>query len=263
MERTELGKIFAHRLTMAEAIDAIIALAKEKHGGTVLTPNVDHVCLAETDPRLEEAYAQTALSLVDGKPLVWLSQMMGAPFPEKVSGSDLAVPLAERAAVEGLSLFLLGAKEGVGARAAEVLQEKAPGLKIAGVLSPPLGFEKDVGKNADVIRQVHEAAPDLVYVCLGAPKQELWMAAHRDVLAPSVLLGLGGTLDFLAGDVKRAPAWMSDNGLEWLYRLAQEPTRLAGRYLVRDRAFAWIAARSILAARRGRAASADATPRLR
>jgi N-acetylglucosaminyldiphosphoundecaprenol N-acetyl-beta-D-mannosaminyltransferase len=258
LERTPFGKIFAHRVTMAEAIDRIVQLCRGKTGGTVLTPNVDHVCLAETDVRLADAYAHTALSLVDGKPLVWLSRMMNAPLPEKVSGSDLAVPLAQRAAQEGLSVFLLGAKEGVGLRAADVLREQAPGLNIAGVLSPPLGFDKDVGQNADVIRTLHEANPDLVFVCFGAPKQELWMAQHADVLAPAVLLGLGGTLDFLAGDVRRAPAWMSDAGLEWLYRLAQEPTRLAGRYLVRDRAFAGIAIRAILDARR-----ADATARLR
>jgi N-acetylglucosaminyldiphosphoundecaprenol N-acetyl-beta-D-mannosaminyltransferase len=100
-----------------------------------------------------------------------------------------------------------------------------------------------------VIRAVRDASPSIVLAALGAPKQELWMHREHDVLAPAVLIGVGGTLDFLAGAVRRAPRWMSDNGLEWLYRLAQEPARMAGRYLVRDRAFAWIALRSLWAAR--------------
>ena len=250
--RTELGKLYAHQLTREEALDRIVTLCREKNGGTVLTPNVDHVCLAEENPRLVAAYTDASLSLVDGKPLVWLSQLVGEPLPEKISGSDLAVPLAARAAAEGLSVFLLGAAEGVGTRASEVLLESHPTLKIAGVLSPPFGFEKDEGENARVVNAIQEAAPDIVFVCLGAPKQELWMAMHKDVLAPAVLLGLGGTLDFIAGTVRRAPAWMADAGLEWLFRLIQEPRRLAGRYLVRDRAFLGIAVRALFAARRTR-----------
>lgn len=250
LARTELGKLFAHRLTSEQALDRIVALCRAREGGTVLTPNVDHVCLAEENQALVEAYESAALSLVDGKPLVWLSQLAGAPLPEKISGSDLAFPLAARLADEGLSLFLLGAEEGVGAAAAAALTERHPGLKIAGVLSPPFGFERDVAENALVVRAVQEAAPDLVFVCLGAPKQELWMAAHKDALAPAVMVGLGATLDFIAGRVRRAPAWMSDAGLEWLYRLAKEPRRLAGRYLVRDRAFAGIALRTLRATRR-------------
>jgi N-acetylglucosaminyldiphosphoundecaprenol N-acetyl-beta-D-mannosaminyltransferase len=250
LSRTQLGKLFAHRLTGAEAIDHIVSLCRARHGGTVLTPNVDHVCLAEQSEALVEAYASASLSLVDGKPLVWLSRLAGAPLPEKISGSDLAEPLVARLASEGLSLFLLGAEEGVGALAADALTERHPGLKIAGVMSPPFGFERDVAQNASVVRAVQEAAPDVVFVCLGAPKQELWMAAHKDALAPAVMIGLGATLDFIAGRVRRAPAWVSDAGLEWLYRLAQEPRRLAGRYLVRDRAFAGIALRTLRAARR-------------
>jgi N-acetylglucosaminyldiphosphoundecaprenol N-acetyl-beta-D-mannosaminyltransferase len=240
------GRIHAHSLTFAEALDRVVALCRAGDGGYVVTPNVDHVCMAEQDAALVDAYARSSLSLVDGKPLVWLARAVGTPVPEKISGSDLARPLMARAAAEGLSVFLLGAKEGVGARAAEILVAEHPGLKVAGVLSPPMGFEKDEGQNADVVRAVRESGAGLVIVALGAPKQELWMARHADVLAPAVLLGLGGTLDFIAGNVKRAPAWMSDAGLEWLYRLAQEPRRMASRYLVRDRAFAGIALRAVL-----------------
>jgi N-acetylglucosaminyldiphosphoundecaprenol N-acetyl-beta-D-mannosaminyltransferase len=174
---------------------------------------------------------------------------MKTPLPEKISGSDLVKPLMARAAEKGLSVFLLGAKDGVGKRAADVLVDENPGLRIVGVLSPPLGFEKDEGESAAVVHAIRSAGPAIVLVALGAPKQELWMHRHKDVLAPAVLLGVGGTLDFIAGEVKRAPRWMSDAGLEWAYRLAQEPRRMAGRYLVRDRAFAGIALKSLVAAR--------------
>jgi N-acetylglucosaminyldiphosphoundecaprenol N-acetyl-beta-D-mannosaminyltransferase len=246
MRTVAFGRIHAHALTLEEALDRIEELCRRGDGGTVVTPNVDHVVLAEENPALVAAYAGASLSLVDGKPLVWLARAKGQPVPEKISGSDLARPLVRRAAEKGLSIFFLGAREGVGRRAADVLLAENPGLKVAGVLSPPLGFEKDEGENAAVVRAIREAAPDLVFVALGAPKQELWMHRHRDVLAPAVLLGVGGTLDFIAGEVKRAPRWMSDAGLEWVYRLAQEPRRMAARYLVRDRAFVRIALRELL-----------------
>lgn len=240
------GRIHAHSVSFDEALDHIVALCRAGDGGYVVTPNVDHVVIAEDNAELVAAYARSALSLVDGKPLVWLAKGMGTPVPGKISGSDLARPLVARAAAAGLSVFLLGAKEGVGAKAAEILVAEHPSLKIAGVLSPPLGFEKDEGQNAAVVRTVRDSGAALVLVALGAPKQELWMARHKEVLAPAVMLGLGGTLDFIAGTVKRAPAWMSDAGLEWLYRLAQEPRRMASRYLVRDRAFVGIALRALL-----------------
>jgi N-acetylglucosaminyldiphosphoundecaprenol N-acetyl-beta-D-mannosaminyltransferase len=252
MNAIKLGRIHAHDVTFAGAVDEIVGLCARGQGGYVVTPNVDHVVLAEDDDALVAAYRDAALSLVDGKPLVWLSRAMGAPLPEKISGSDLVRPLCARAARDGLSLFLLGAKPGIGQRAADALTAEWPSLHIAGVLSPPLGFERVSAQNADVVRAIREARPSLVLTALGAPKQELWMHANRDVLAPAVLLGVGGTLDFLAGAVKRAPRWMSENGLEWAYRLMQEPTRMAGRYLVRDRAFIRIALRSLYDARRER-----------
>ncbi len=244
-ERVPLGRIYAHRLRFEEALDAIVELAHARRGGTVVTPNVDHVVLAERDDALVAAYQHAALSLVDGKPLQWLGRALGRPFPDKISGSDLVAPLAERAAREGLSLFLLGAQEGVGARAAKALVARSPSLRIAGVLSPPLGFDADPTRNREVIAAVHEAAPSLVLVALGAPRQELWMEAHRQALAPAILLGIGATLDFLAGDKVRAPRMLSELGLEWAFRLAQEPRRLAHRYLVRDRAFFGIALRTL------------------
>lgn len=249
-ERVPLGRIHAHPLRFDDAIDAIVALARAGAGGTVLTPNVDHVVQAEHNDALAAAYAGASLSLVDGKPLLWLGSLLGRPFPDKISGSDLTEPLAARAAREGLPVFLLGAREGVGARAAAMLSQRCPGLRIAGVLAPPLGFDADPALDRQVVDAVRAAAPALVLVALGAPRQELWMHAHRDALAPAVLLGIGATLDFLAGEKKRAPRILSELGLEWAFRLAQEPRRMADRYLVRDRAFFGIALRTIRQHRR-------------
>jgi N-acetylglucosaminyldiphosphoundecaprenol N-acetyl-beta-D-mannosaminyltransferase len=232
--RTALGTIHADRVTFAAALDRIAALVTDGHGGYVLTPNVDHVVLADSDARLRAAYRDASLSLVDGMPLVWLSRALGATLPEKISGSDLVRPLAALAASRGWRLYLLGGMPGIAERAAAILTAEHPGLAIAGTDAPPLGFDTDPAANARVLERVRAARPHLLLVALGCPKQELWMHAARDGYAPAVALGIGASLDFIAGAVRRAPSWMSRAGLEWLYRLAQEPRRMAARYLGRD-----------------------------
>jgi N-acetylglucosaminyldiphosphoundecaprenol N-acetyl-beta-D-mannosaminyltransferase len=244
MKKISFGRIFAHDVTFAEALDEITALAAKGAGGTVLTPNVDHVVIAEHDDALASAYDACSLSLVDGQPLVWLSHALGQPLPEKISGSDLVVPLLARAARERLRVYLLGARAGVGLKAKERLQYDLPTLNIVGVDAPELGFERDPTANEAVLARIREAKPHLLLVALGAPKQELWMQKNRAAFAPAVAIGVGGTLDFIAGEVKRAPRIVSQLGAEWLYRLAQEPRRLAHRYLVRDREIVGIAWRT-------------------
>lgn len=243
--RLRLGQIYADHLHFDESLDEVVAVVNAGEGGFVVTPNVDHVVMAETDERLRAAYDDAALSLVDGMPLLWLSHLLRAPLPEKISGSDLVEPLAQRAARDSLRCFFLGAKEGVAARAAAELTRQNPTLITAGCLSPPLGFEKDADATSAVLAAVTAAKPDLVFVALGCPKQELFMHAHWRALAPAVLLGIGATLDFLAGEVPRAPAILSKVGLEWAYRLAKEPRRMASRYLGRDLAIGPIAIRTL------------------
>lgn len=244
-KRVRLGRIFADALSFDEALERILALAESGEGGYVVTPNVDHVVLADTDPSLVDAYAGASFSLVDGMPLLWLAKAMGHPLPEKISGSDLVEPIVAAAAARGVSVYCLGAREGVGARAAEILQERHKDLVIAGVDAPPLGFERSPETLEPVLDRIRAAKPGLVLLALGCPKQELFMGAHARSCAPSVFLGIGATLDFIAGDVQRAPAWVSDVGAEWLYRLAQEPRRMAQRYLVRDRAIVRICLRML------------------
>jgi N-acetylglucosaminyldiphosphoundecaprenol N-acetyl-beta-D-mannosaminyltransferase len=233
VKRVRLGQIYAHSLTFSEALDAIADLVAAGKGGYVVTPNVDHVVQAEHSDEMRSAYREASLSLVDGQPLIWLSQLMGEPFPEKISGSDLVPRLLRVAAREGWRVFFLGAAEGVGAKAAEILRSEEPSLQIE-VHSPPFGFENDPGECAEVLQRIRDVKPNLVVMALGCPKQELLMCRWKHELAPAVAIGAGATLDFIAGNVSRSPAWMSRAGLEWLYRLAREPRRLAYRYLVRD-----------------------------
>jgi N-acetylglucosaminyldiphosphoundecaprenol N-acetyl-beta-D-mannosaminyltransferase len=228
-------------LSKASAIDAIMGLVREGHGGTVFTPNVDHIVQAEHDLAFREAYGRTALSLVDGTPVLWAARLLGTPLPEKLSGSDMFDPLLERAAAEGLRIVLLGGGPGVAELAAKNLRERLPKLQIVDTLAPRLGLSVTDEERACVERLV-KAKADLVFVCLGAPKQELFSDRNRQALAPAVLVGFGAAVDFAAGTVPRAPAWVSRAGLEWAFRLAREPRRLAARYLLRDPEFLKIVA---------------------
>lgn len=243
-ERVPFGVIHADVVDFDGALDRIVGLCRGGAGGTVLTPNVDHVVMAEENPALKAAYDGAGLSLTDGKPLVWLASAMGRPVPQKISGSDLIRPLIARAAKEGLSCFFFGGVDGIAEKAAGILKAEHPDLIVAGCYSPPFGFEKDPVTDQAAVDVVRAAKPALVFVALGAPKQELWMHKHRADLAPAVSLGIGASLDFIAGAVKRAPSWMSNVGLEWVYRLGQEPKRMYERYLVRDRAIVGIAYRT-------------------
>ncbi|HEY8087531.1 MAG TPA: WecB/TagA/CpsF family glycosyltransferase, partial [Polyangiaceae bacterium] len=219
----------------------------------VFTPNVDHVVLAEEDPRMRRAYARADLSLVDGMPLLWASRLLRAPLPEKISGSDFVMPLLERAASRGWRVHLFGAGPGVAEKAREKLAELLPRLNIVGVDAPRVGTEDSAERIEEILAPIRRVNPQIVLVALGAPKQEIWIDQVRDALTPAVLLGVGASLDFVAGTIPRAPRWMSRTGLEWLYRLTREPGRLWRRYLVRDPRFLLVLAREMTGRRARRA----------
>jgi N-acetylglucosaminyldiphosphoundecaprenol N-acetyl-beta-D-mannosaminyltransferase len=248
IKRVPLGTIYAHSVTSDQALDVVEELVTTEQGGFVVTPNVDHVVQAEHDDALRAAYGAASLSLVDGQPLMWLSKMMGDPLPEKISGSDFVPRVVARAADRRWRLFFLGAAPGVGAKAADVLRNAHPGLHID-VHSPTFGFERDPAESREVLHMVREAQPHVLVLALGCPKQELLMYRWKEELGATVAIGAGATLDFIAGNVSRSPAWMSDVGLEWLYRLAREPRRLGHRYLVRDPEIVRIAWRALRAAK--------------
>ena len=234
MSRMKFMNTEIDNLTMKETIDEIDKLIKEDKNAYVVTPNVDHIVKLETDKELQEVYKDADLILTDGKPLIWISKFYKTPIKEKISGSDLFPLLCEMAAEKGYNMFFLGAGEGVANKAAQNLTNKFPKLNIVGTYSPPFGFEKDKKEIEKIINMVNKANSQILIVGLGCPKQEKFIHKYRKELNVPISLGLGASLDFEAGNIKRAPKWMSDNGLEWLYRLSKEPKRMFKRYIVDD-----------------------------
>lgn len=231
MGRIQLLNTEIDNISMEEALDRIDAMVQDRKPAYVVTPNLDHIVTIERDAYFREAYAHADLILADGKPLLWIAKARKTPIREKISGSDLFPRLAELAANNGYTMFFLGAGEGIAAQAAEKLKKQYPGLRIAGCYAPPIGFEQDRSAVHEIIRRVQTASPDILVVGLGTPKQEKFLYRYYKQMEVPVSLGLGASFDFIAGNRKRAPRWMSEHGLEWLYRTLQEPKRLAGRYI--------------------------------
>lgn len=221
-------------LTTEEVLQRVDELVSENENAYVVTPNVDHIVKLETNKELREAYKHASLILTDGKPLVWISKLYKTPIKEKISGSDLFPQICERAAAKGYKMFFLGAAEGIADRAAKNLTQKYPNLQVVGTYSPPIGFEKDNNLINETIRRVKKTNPQILIIGLGCPKQELFLLHNREKLGVPVSFCMGASLDFEAGVVKRAPKWMSEHGLEWLYRTFQEPKRMLKRYFRED-----------------------------
>ena len=209
-------------ITLPEAVKFALSCMDERQGAIVVTPNTEIVLRAWKDSDLRAALAAAALSLCDGVGVLIASRILGDPIGERIPGIDFASALLSQMAKRAKSVFLLGAREGVAARAADALQKDFPGLVIAGTAS---GFF-DAESETALIGEINARSPDLLLVCLGTPKQELWMRRCSPYLQVGLMAGLGGTLDVYAGDVKRAPPFWRRCGLEWLYRLLKQPERL-------------------------------------
>jgi N-acetylglucosaminyldiphosphoundecaprenol N-acetyl-beta-D-mannosaminyltransferase len=235
--RVWMGEVPVDAVSRDEALGRVAALVEACQGGVVFTPNVDHVVLAERDPRFREAYAAVDLSLVDGMPVLWGCRLLGFRVPEKISGSDLVRPLASLAAERGWGVFLLGAGPGVVDRAAEILVAENPGLRVVGTACPEVDMGRPAAERDALREEIRAARPDLLLLALGSPKGETFAHECREEIRPAVIVGVGAGLDFLVGTARRAPAWMSATGLEWFFRLLQEPRRLWRRYLVRGPRF--------------------------
>jgi len=255
-ERVRIGRVALDPLTMDEALAAIERLVLRREGGAVFTPNVDHVVVADRRRDFGDAYARAELVLCDGQPLVWASRLLGRRIPEKVSGSDLFLPLMSLAAARGFRVFLLGAGPGVAEEGARRL-ERELGVTIAGWDASRIGTAPSPDDDR-VVERIVGTRPDLVAAFLGAPKSELWSDRTRARIRPAVVVNLGASLDFYLGRVRRAPRWMRRAGLEWFYRLAQEPRRLARRYLLDDPRFLAILLRTVRDRRRGSAPAGSA-----
>ncbi len=244
-------------INMPEALDrldAFIAIGRETgKSHQVATVNADFAVKALRDPELRYLLQEADMATADGMPLVWGARLLGAPLEGRVTGADMVPALAERAAQKGYSMYLLGAAPGIAARAGEILQENNPGLRIVGVCSPP--YSSILEMDRSVLDDIKAAKPDILLVAFGNPKQEKWIGLYGRELGVPVMIGIGGTLDFIAGETKRAPEWMQKSGLEWIFRLAQEPRRLWRRYVVDLAAFGSFFVRQWWFMRQGEASS--------
>ena len=234
MKKQPLLNTFVNNVDMAETLREICRLIEEKKKSYVVAINVDVVMKIEKDAELKKIADEADLTLVDGKPLVWIAKWHGHPVKAKISGSDLVPELCGVAAEKGYRLFIIGGAEGVAEQAKANLERDLPGIRIVGTCAPPLGFEKDAKALQEINRTITAAHPDLVIACFGCPKQEKWVYENYRKYDGTVSVCAGATVDFLAGNVRRAPAWMSEHGLEWLYRFLQEPRRLFRRYFIDD-----------------------------
>ncbi|GAA4597589.1 N-acetylglucosaminyldiphosphoundecaprenol N-acetyl-beta-D-mannosaminyltransferase [Actinoplanes octamycinicus] len=283
-DRVQLDGTGIDRITEDEVVAVVRDALSRGRGGRIITPNVDILRRASTDPEARRHLNDADLIVADGMPLIWASRLGGAPLPERVAGSSLIWTLSEGLGRDERSVFVIGGTPAPRAwnaeperavlngptvevpivgrrrgtagtavagavtvrevrasgavRAAVRLAAASPGLRIAGAVSPPFGFERDEASYAEVCEQVADARPDLVFVGLGFPKQELVIERLRGLLPATWFVGCGAAVNFVAGDVHRAPRWMQRTGLEWAHRLGTEPRRLAGRYLRHDAPYA-------------------------
>jgi N-acetylglucosaminyldiphosphoundecaprenol N-acetyl-beta-D-mannosaminyltransferase len=229
--KVDLMGLTIDRVSEREAIDTALAGVRAGRGGWICPANLDVLRQVVSDPGVSELVEQADLVVADGMPLVWASRVQRAPVPERVAGSSLAVTLPGAAAQAGASIFLLGGDPGVADAAAERLAGEHPNLRIAGTHCPPRGFERSSAALAELERAVLAARPNIVFVGLGFPKQERTILRLRPLLPAAWFVSCGAGLSFASGALERAPGWAQRFGLEWLHRLAQEPRRLARRYL--------------------------------
>lgn len=250
-----LGQEF-HKVTVADVIDRAKTAIDRRSFAWCVTVHVDMLMKMRRDAAFRDLCRRADLVVADGAPILWAARLLGDPLPEKVSGSDLVEPLVAQAARSGHRLFFLGGQGSDARRAATAFECRHPSVQIVGTYSPPIGFEQDALACAAIQRMIRDAGTDILVVGLGAPKQEQWIAAWAEGAGVSFAIGVGITFSYVAGTIKRAPSALRRCGLEWLWRLFQEPRRLWRRYLVDDMPFFVLLARQVMVERRrGRAPS--------
>lgn len=237
MNKVELFGITFNNFDFADLADYLEKAVAAREPTYLLTCNVDHIMSLQQDALFRRIYEEAHAVVADGMPIVWTSRLVGTPLKQRVAGSDLLTELGLWLEMKRIKLFFLGAAEGVADEARRRLLEQFPALSIVGCYSPPYGFEEMEEENEKIVAMIREAEPDILLVGVGAPKQEKWIYRHYRQYRVPVSIGVGATFDFLAGRVKRAPAWMQRSGLEWVWRLMQEPGRLWRRYLLKDMKF--------------------------
>jgi len=238
MERVSIDKVLLDPVTMNEAVYRVSMMLDEprERAAHVVTMNAQFVEIAHQEERFADVLRRADLSVADGLSLVWASRWLGYFIPERVAGADLMVRLCETAAALGKTVYFLGGSPGAASGTATRLSEELPLLSVVGVDCPPTGFLENPDECVRVANRIETARPDLLFVGLGAPKQEYWIERHAHLPA-KVMMGIGGSFEFVAGFRKRAPLLVQRIGLEWFWRLCMEPRRLWKRYLVGNTVF--------------------------
>ena len=237
LNRRKFMNTYIDNISKKEAIEHIEYCINNRIIGQVITPNVDQIVRLEWDDYFKKICENCELLLVDGHPLIWTAKLYKEPFKEKICGSDLMPELCSVASKKGYSIFILGAAPGVAQKAAEKLLKNNPGLKVAGVYSPPLGFENNKEEIDKINRILKESNADMLFVGMGVPKQDIFIYENMNIYQIPMSFSIGGTIDFIAGEQKRAPQWMRKIGFEWFYRLIKDPKRMFKRYIIDDSKF--------------------------
>jgi len=232
-QRSQLAGVLVDRVDENGAFAALQRFLADGKSHQVVTVNADFLRLAQMDAAYRALLNRADLAVADGMPIVWLSHLRGEPLPERVAGIELVEESCRLAARDGVGVFLLGAAPGVAESAGRELIKRHPGLSVAGVLSPSFG-DWSAAEERRIVDTIRAAGRCILFVAFGAPRQDQFIAAHLAELDAPIAIGVGCAFDLIVGTKRRAPAWMRRFGLEWTWRLMQEPRRLAKRYLLQD-----------------------------
>ncbi len=230
--RVNILDVEVSRYDLEETMDLFANAIDNGHKLRVSVTPVNCVLWAYRDEKLKNIYNSADLVTADGVPLVWASKFLGPSIKGRVTGLDLLPEFSKISAEKGYRYFFLGAAEGVATKLANHLKGLNPGLNVVGTYSPPFADQFSEIENNKMIDMINKSKADILWVSLTAPKQDYWIAEHFDRLNVSIAIGVGAAFDVVAGNIKRSPKWMQRAGLEWLFRLIQEPRRLSKRYLV-------------------------------
>ena len=222
----------------SQCVKLIMDELESGRGGWCITIHLSMLRQITKKPEVRKLVENSTFCIADGISLVWASKLQGNPLPARVCGCELIYSLSEESARRGRSIFLLGGNQGTAEKAADILQQRYKGLKIAGTYYPPRGFEQDPEKLKAITESLGSTQPDIVYIALGFPKQEQLITQIRHVCPNAWWMGVGFSFSYVAEEFKRAPLWIQKCGLETFYRVILEPRRLAKRYLIENPPFA-------------------------
>lgn len=218
--------------SLDEALDRVDEIVLAKKPGYYCGVNLNQVILYKENIRMKEIFDKADLLTVDGKPIIWISKLLGTPFNQKISGPDFMLETCKLANRKGYKVFFLGGAAGVAEKAVLKIKKICPDLEVSGIYSPPFGFEKDPQELDKINEMLKRSKADLLYVGLGSPKQDFFIDDNKDTYQIPLSFSVGIAIDYIGGNIKRAPLWMQNLGLEWFYRFCQEPKRLFKRYFI-------------------------------